>query len=364
MTKFALSFLFYLGVGLGTGSSALAQSIQLDSSIAHASCQRFTRQEMKTQLQSLLSPESVSLRILKNFFPDFSTRDLSGLNIRVENFGEDKLYRAFFTPGSNSQSGTIRLDCSLGSVLSWPSLLAHELAHFHGEDRNLSSWMQELLAQVIEVNASPYYNFERFNTLRDKNRILSFFSEEKPFQNHETYAVNMMFGLYISQNFNGSPVYKSLNRDIQTLEDFTKKLRQFTVGNSQFDWIRESLTPEHLIRHFALAMNINQTTRNGGTIYKIPGWRGFLPETLISKSGSYPVEPGGHLRLHSKYWDKFQAALASQGGTGDLSIYHIHKTNDQFRVQEIHSPIPDLNATESFMIIVNTSLSQNYLIEL
>jgi hypothetical protein len=346
----------FLGAGLFAGSFAYSQEIVMTPQNL-SQCRARTEFEMRSDLEKTLHSEnSFALSTLHNFYPDFRSSQLRELKISVQNLNTKNGYRGFYKSHQGSGKKEILLDCALGSVLSWPSLLAHEITHALNENRRLVSWMDEMLAQIVEVNASPYVSYPKFDTIKRLNVIPSFFPDEKPFKSSQTYATNLLFGLYISENFRGYKAFQMLNHDILNLNDFATRLKKFTLGQAQFDYIREQISAENLIQYYVLALNINLPTRNGGTLYQIPGWSGFASDALIQASGSYIIEPGGFARISHALEDKLPKSLL-------VPVYRILKTKNTFKIQNAQDPVLG-SWDENFFVLINTSLDQYLEVEL
>lgn len=254
---------------------------------------------------------------------------------------------------------TISLDCSLISRLSWPALLSHETVHHLNHDRHLAPWVDEMLAQVTEMRASAAYPTLRFETLRRQGVVPSFFARDKVFSDSQQYAVNMLFGLYLSQNFGSSDVFQFLTEDIQSLSDLARKVSAYTTGKNEFDWIRPYLTARGLIRHFTLALNINLPTLNGGNIFQVPGWQNFTSDSEIQTPGTYYVEPGGSLRVSKKWAPLF----ANHDKNVSWDVYRILKQDRAFKIQNPDEPITGKWA-QNYLVLINGSETEYLKIDL
>ncbi|HWU44727.1 MAG TPA: hypothetical protein VN132_14845 [Bdellovibrio sp.] len=348
INPFHLFFVIIFGVCIAAGSDAFSQS---RVTISPECLSDRMNVDLRISLNQLLNwNESIAMSTLRNFYPGLSQKDLAQVQISIEDFGPQKKYRGFYSHDSDKNRGVIRLDCERGSIMYWPALFAHEVAHHLNENKNLSSWMDEMLAQLVEAQASPFFSYPRFDFIKSSAIVPSFFSPEKPFSSSAMYAANMLFGFYISENFRGYRLFQTLTHDVNTLNDFAQRLRDYTVDQSQFDWIRDHLSAEDLIRFFALALNINLPTRNGGTLYVVPGWSGFAKGALISQKGNYFIEPGGSLRLSS---DLAQQISESQ----NLTVYRILKNQKDFKIQKVADPV-DGDWAENYVLLVNTSLTE------
>ncbi len=356
------TFLNLLQAALVTASCLLAFPIPAKAAEINASieirsqCLNFEN-DIRSSLKTLLQDDSVVFSTLKIFYPKRDLSILAKVPIIIEDFGPQKQYRGFYGLHEGDQKKSLQLDCALGSRLVWSGLLAHEYAHILNEQQNLSSWMDEMLAQLIEINASPFYPYPRTDILKNHAMTPSFFSADKPFKTSEAYASNMLFGVYISQNFRGYRAYQELNHNIQSVDQFAASLKKYTEDQAQFDWIRDHISGENLIIYFNLALNVNRVTKNGSYLYAVPGWNGFSKESLISQSGKYFIEPGGSLRM--------SAAMVEQSAKADTiskiaPIYRVLKNENEFKIQNPQDDYDASKWTENFLVLINTSLN-NYL---
>jgi hypothetical protein len=268
-------------------------------------------------------------------------------------------FRSFYLPPQQNLPAMISLDCSQSSRLSWPALLSHETVHHLNHDRHLAPWIDEMLAQVVEVRAAAAYPTPRFESLRTRVLVPSFFARDKVFTSSPQYAVNMLFGLYISQNFGGARLFPSLTQNVQTLSDLAKLVRTSTEGQNQFDWIRNYVTPRGLIRHFNLALNINLPTLNQGSIYQVPGWYGFEVSTEVQKPGRYYIEPGGSLRISKKWAEDF----SDHDKNSSWDVYRILKNGMTFKIQDSNEPVSG-DWDQNYLMIINGSESDYFQVDL
>ncbi len=322
-----------------------------------------TASNMDWLLAQITSSESGFTSAVRSLYPDFKISQLKDLRLLIDSFGSGtNHFRSFYLRPQPDISATISLDCSLISRLSWPALLSHETIHHLNHDRHLAPWVDEMLAQVTEIRAATAYPTARFETLRAQNVVPSFFARDKVFSSSQQYAVNMLFGLYLSQNFGSSDVFQLLTKDIQSLSDLARQVSAYTLGKHQFDWIRPFLTPRGLIRHFTLALNINLPTLNGGNIFRVPGWQNFKSDSEVQIPGAYYVEPGGSLRVSKKWAPLF----ANHDKNASWDIYRILKADDTSGAFKIQSPDEAITGkwSQNYLVLINGSETEYLKVEL
>lgn len=338
------------------GASQEVQPLPLSKIEAYAftealqSCHENTSR-IDSYLAQNTSPESALISALRSLYPKFEFSQLRGLRLLIDSFGTGSAsFRSFYLQPQPNMPATISLDCSLTSRLSWPALLSHEIIHHLNHDRHLAPWVDEMLAQVIEMRVAATYLPLRFETLQRQPIVPSFFARDKVFTGSQQYAVNMLFGLYLSQNFGGSKVFQVLTKDIQNLSDLTRQLTAFTQGKKEFDLIRPYISPRGLIRHFNLALNINLPTSNGGSIFQVPGWKKFEDNSEIQTAGTYYLEPGGSLCVSEKWASMF----ANHDPNASWDIYRILKKDSIFKIQNPDEPVTG-EWPQNYLVLINGS---------
>lgn len=317
--------------------------------------------ELSNQLQDLIErSDSPVISSLQDLFPKFSGRDLKGMQILFDSFGSlVSAFRSFYIPAQQNLKATISLDCARESRYLVPSLLGHELVHHLNQGRNISPWIDEMLAQIIEVRINGEFPLNRYDVLARAPQAPSFFARDKTFKSTQEYAINALFGSYISQNFGGVEFLGSLPAGTRTLSDFTRALKKFTTGRGEYNWIRDYLNPQALIRHFVLALNVNMSGLNGSSIFQVPGWNGFSSETVVKSPGSFAIEPGGFLRVSAKWSEKLKAL----SNAAPLEVYRVLKTGVQFKIQNLPEAVTEEWA-ENTLVVINTSETEYFEIQL
>ena len=110
---------------------------------------------------------------IASIFPSFKVDQLHSLTIQVQNSNR-KDYRGFF------DGTTIYLDSARCSRLSWAELLAHEITHLTNKSFNLAPWVDEMLAQLIEVKPQMFGFPARAQLVARMATLPIFMSNTKP----------------------------------------------------------------------------------------------------------------------------------------------------------------------------------------
>lgn len=228
--------------------------------------------------------------------------------------------------------------------------------------------MDELLAQVHEVEQSRLFPYPRLDSLKSETNPPSFFSDKAYFQksgSSKVYAMNLLFGLYLTNLFKGGPILKFIHKDIQSVSDLSEKLKFYTQQIHQFDYYKNILTAKGLIRHFALAANINLPLSDGSSFFQIPNWNGFAKTALVttdSAPSSYQIPPGGFLRIARPLItdDEFVNFKDST-----MEIYRIQKNQNYFQILTPQNQSGFENKTsttwdEDFYLLINTSETETF----
>lgn len=342
-------------------------------------------QDYSLLIQRLLQTENNSiLNNLINTYGRSIENKFSDVQILIDNFSSfqkndfkrnqsasaaDSLgFRSFFIPAQKNIKNTISLDCQPNTIVVWPSLLSHELTHFLNQKLNLAYWMDELLAQVHEVEQSRLFPYPRLDSLKSETNPPSFFSDKSYFQksgSSKVYAMNLLFGLYLTNLFKGGPILKFIHKDIQSVSDLSEKLKFYTQQIHQLDYYKNILSAKGLIRHFALAANINLPLSDGSSFFQIPNWNGFAKTALVTTDSaqlSYQIPPGGFLRLARPMItdDEFVNFKNST-----MEIYRIQKNQNYFQIltPQNQPGIENTSSTtwdEDFYLLINTSETETF----
>lgn len=307
---------------------------------------------------SLSDPNSRMNETLSYFFPNFSMNQFNGLRVLFDTFGSlNTLFRGFYIKPSSQTAGMISIDCSPGTLTQLPSVLGHELAHHINAKKNLSPWIDEMVAQIIEIRIRNTFPAVAYFSLATKADLPSFFAREKTFQNSAQYSVNSLFGFWFAQNFGGWEVLSAIPPNTKSLLAFADSARLFP-GQSEAQ--KALLNPRALIRQFAFAMNLNQSLEHEPTLYQVPGWQGFSYASEVQQPGRYSLEPGGSLRV-SKRWLNDFTNIPSQSL---LEAYRVSRISSAVYLNAVTTEIPENDFTEDYVLLINTSTSLDATIEL
>ncbi len=87
--------------------------------------------------------------------------------------------------------------------------------------------------------------------------------------------MNFFFWVWLTQHFGGGRLIQALTNRISDLEDLSLRLQNVSTERHEVDWLRQHMGPKDLIRHFALAKNVNLPDRYGRGGFRVDGWPGF-----------------------------------------------------------------------------------------
>jgi hypothetical protein len=291
---------------------------------------------------------------LRAYFPGFVESDLKGLQVLVDDFGSARnSFRSFYLkPQHGVLNATISVDCDSTSQSFWDAYIAHELTHHLNKDRGLSQWLDEMLAQQVEIQNTMTFPVARTEVLRNSPWVPGFFSDNV-FQDSQKYAVNLLFGLYVKQLF-GEKFFKQIPNGTKSVADFSLVLQKYISGKPDFAWAKEIVTPAGLIRHFQLAMAINAPMQNGTNFFKINFWSGF--DGAVFTSGSAHLFPGSALRVSTA---DFIAGVGKKTLPSNLEAYRILKNGWQFKIVKANEVVRESWPVD-FVILINTSETQTF----
>lgn len=329
----------YIYVGSVPALKIASKSIVPSYYIQNVSCE-IGHQEASLLLSELLDPNnSVVFAMLKNFFAGNYKNNFSDLIITVDNLKADVHSRpAFFIPDIHEKS-MIVLDCSKKSYQSWKALLAHELVHYMNKGRKFSPWMDEMLAQVIESEASYGLPYQRINSLKNSKLVPSIAGDASP-HSHQEYGVNLLFGRYLYNLF-GASLFKQLGSGVANFSELALKISQFIEPRQEFHWLKKLGSERNLMNHFHLALNINRNILNGGKVFRVPGWSGFS-ESIKPLSAGQALELIAKMNRGESFGlslEEFRNLLEVSSlenlSVLNLAIFQILKNDDEFSLQKI-----------------------------
>lgn len=342
--------------------------------------QRIFKAENNPILKGLINTYGKSIenkltdvQILIDDFSTFQKDYFKNYQPRSSGKSSDKQleFRSFFIPAQQNIKNTISLDCHPTTMAVWSSLLSHELTHFLNQQQNLAYWMDELLAQVHESEQIKFPHSLIFDVLKSESNLPSFFSDKSYFQNSNSskvYTMNLLFGLYLTSLFKGGSLLKYIHKDIQTLSDLVEKIKLYAIQINQYEDFKSILSAKGLIRHFALAANINLPLNDSRLIFQIPKWNGFSKSALVttnSSQSSYLIPPGGFLRISKSIISDQEFANFTETINSNLEIYRIQKNQIYFQIitPQNQSSIENTRSTtwdEDFYLLINTSETETF----
>jgi hypothetical protein len=202
--------------------------------------------------------------------------------IAIDSFAEGRLQFASFHLPNFPEPGSfyIGLDCHPISRNYWKHSLAHELTHVLNTRLKITSWADEMAAQLVEDASGGNLPLQSVGRLASAARIPYLFDTGQPFVNSSTYGLVYLFGSYLTsiggrelvQAFLG---YRTHPKCVQT--DFYEAAvcrahAYLTSRDGRWDFA-EKMTPKGLLRHFAIALTLNHRAERD---YYIPFWSGLL----------------------------------------------------------------------------------------
>ncbi|MFS4460155.1 hypothetical protein [Bdellovibrio sp. HCB2-146] len=282
----------------------------------------------------VVRPESYVRKALSKFVANVSDSSFTNVRIFFDFFGtRSKMYRSFYVHPRELVDASISLDCSRLSKYALPVLVGHELIHHLNHDRDLSPWIDEMMAQQVEAEIAEGPLFDLHENISHDSQVLSFFAREMPFKNSKEYAINSLFGSFVSSRY-GAAVFRAIPNGTQSLGDFAVVLKT---------------EPRLLIRQFVLSLNSG---------FEIPGWGGFAKSALIEKPGTYHLESGGFLRIDSKWSSNFVQPIS----TSSLEVYRVLKSGKNTKIQSVLEAVSG-KWNENFLLLINTSETEQFEIE-
>jgi len=309
--------------------------------------------EVQFRLSQILNRnESAVIGSLQKYFGHFSEEKFQGLRVLVDYFGiASSHFRSLYVPPQKNMPATISIDCDSHSRRVWSGMMAHEMVHHLNRDQNLSVWVDEMLAQVLEVDNSPDFPEPRIQKLASNPVTASFFTDQSVFHSSEQYASNLLFGLYLRQLF-GIQVFKEFRNSVYSLDDLSERLIAYADQRGELDWLRGYLTPKSLIRHFHLALSLNAPILNGGSVFIMPRWQGFQKSSELSQ-GQVRLEPGSSVRLISAF------ALKLPSLPPGIEVYRILKSGHRFKILKLTEQ-PHGSWDSDHLVLINTSQDQSF----
>lgn len=187
----------------------------------------------------------------------------------------------------------ISLDCRLFEGDPWKAHFAHELIHYSAARHDLPSWLEEMMAQLVEIDLSPVL-FQKIGVLENHTQLPSPLSTRRPFATVQDYAMNLLLAKYLVHLYGENVVINAFSQYTAEGRFITERFQNCeavsadmishllcsirTQMNSNFhasaEWNIDSR--ESLLRHFFAALILSKSASSLQTrVFRIPGWSGF-----------------------------------------------------------------------------------------
>lgn len=197
----------------------------------------------------------------------------------------------------------IALDCRLFSSPLLMSKLTHEMMHSFLHSFHLPIWFEEMVAQNVESDFNSDYLKSAKAYLSKRNYLSNPLKTEKPFSGSDRYAANLLLSEYLRQVFFKSNFWRDVflfkSKDISfegysntALFSFIRKLSKTAPA-----WIPKVLDEKTILKHFYLALVVNQQDQDNKNIFKLDGWQGFQAKPLDVIDSKIDLESGSAIRL-------------------------------------------------------------------
>jgi hypothetical protein len=236
------------------------------------------------------------------------------LNIVVTSFGDGRMqgFGGFHRPNFLRKGDeTIFLDCAPKSVLYWGPALMHDLTHvlLHRvwpgtrEKDSPEIWLDEGLAQLMEIEAGGEQPLKRIELFRSASEIPRLTETRRPFPEDSNYAMSFLFALYLRDRwaplldksqvlkaFVGLTPSQACDRDSSLKDDLARgacRLKELLISKNADAALVEKTTRSGLLRHFAVALVLNT---DQFPLYWIPFWQGFR-EAPVAKVLNLALAP-------------------------------------------------------------------------
>jgi len=312
-------------------------------------------------------------QILNQYYPKAEEEFLElPLKISIDHFEPQKAnpgLGGFFLPDQPSpDENLIVLDCRFFQGDYWKALLGHEIIHALLDSKNAPSWAEELLAQNVEHEISQKWPNLRLNHLAQQFKVPSPLTSERPFLTSSRYASNFLLGQYLLKRWGGLSVLRALLPQVEVescpppLSDINVlcRIKWFLVKMNASPELQERSTLPGLLRHFAVALVLNQFNESSQGLYSIPGWQGFISPAFnnenVSEINKIKLEKGSFLRLNPMLWFRYQNQWNPQ-----LEAYRIITyAEGSYEIRELNKIPQKLTrkARQDTVILLNVSHEQ------
>jgi hypothetical protein len=197
----------------------------------------------------------------------------------------------------------VSIDCRLLKTTLFLSKVAHEMIHAFMDTYQLPIWFEEMVAQNVESDFNLDYLKNAKIYLSKRNYLPNPLKTEKPFSGSDRYTANLLLSEYLRQAFFKSnfwrDIFLSKSKDISfegysntELFTYIRKLSKTAPA-----WIPKVLDDKIILKHFYLALVINQQDQDNKNIFKLDGWQGFQEKPLDVIDSKIDLESGSAIRL-------------------------------------------------------------------
>jgi hypothetical protein len=248
---------------------------------------------VRRQINDAFAKDSRVFEALKNISADPES-EIAKLHLTflIDDFGDQRTeYTSFYLRQPTGFSGpVIILDCALASRFYWLPSIAHELTHALLAKYKPEPWFDEGLAQMVEIAAGGFEPMRAEEILRSSEDPPPLFQQDWPLVGHDSYAMMYLFTTYLSANFGGWQTLRAFAglTDTENCHERDWKAAatcraRASLTNRNLSNLAEKMTPDGILRFFAVAMTLNIPSF---PMYAIPGWQGFLsaPKSSVSQS--------------------------------------------------------------------------------
>lgn len=243
---------------------------------------------------------------LENAIPNAKEKWLSlDVTLGVDDFADLYPSRSsyFLEHFPDQNKHLVTIDCRLLRSTLLLSKVAHEMIHAFMHSYQLPIWLEEMVAQNVESDFNLEYFKNAKNYLSKRNYLPNPLKTEKPFSGSDRYAANLLLSEYLRQVFFKSnfwrDVFLTKSKDISFEGYSNTALFSYIRKQSKTapPWIPKVLDDKTILKHFYLALVINQQDQDNKNIFKLDGWQGFQAKPLDVIASKIDLEHGSAIRL-------------------------------------------------------------------
>lgn len=305
------------------------------------------KNQIESQIKNFINNSNEFWKKLEYIAPGIQTYTYSrGVYISIDDFKEKrKHFQSYHLKDvPQKKQSLIVLDLEGFQNEDWIFALGHELIHAYMASLDIPIWVEEIIAQHTEFILSGKPPKENISLLIQMQSLPSPISTRRPFANHETYAMNFLFGEYLMQNFGEYNILRALNPRVRIqncarlnsefdLEQIACRIQNLTQ-NKKTDWI----DADSLILNFTAALLINQKGKNSGEFYVVPHWPGF---SGLKNKTQPTFERGSFSRVHYKIQPESEFQNAKKLYPNHTPyIFRVIRNSTQYKITEdLNNPI-------------------------